>query len=327
VLRVILSVFLIAGSKTQAVDIFATPTPRDTTSIPYPTLDSFLSASKSGDIPLLLISEHGAGDKARCIERSIGAILANQYGVTTEGFRWDTLFSSTLLFLNISEYEIEGPDTQNGKWAAAAFQDNRKRLIEQKIPSKALEALDALTKEYSKAVKAYVIQKHDNEEQAKASAEKVKQQSEAMERQAQASQEEKTRKVKAAEDARKASVAAEETTKAKAIQRARAAQQEERAKQLADCLESPSYKLWQVSLEVEAGVQMIRKAQGILNHDNAVARESNVTDLAERRSAGEEIVAGKRLVATAFADYKKLGGTASTPEEVVPGPDPAAQYR
>ena len=230
---------------------------------------------------------------------------------------------------SITAFETERENTKESKHAADCFQNNRKILSEH-IPAKSLEIFDSFAKEYSKAVKAYVILKQDKEEQAKAAAEKLKKQEDAAERQAQAEREKKkdlAKQQNAAEESRIASLTAEEATKAKAIQKARAAQQEERAKQLAECLESPAYKLWQASLEVVAGKQMIQKAQSLMDHDNAVTRESNVSDLAERRVAGEDIVAGKRLVAKAFADYKQLGGTANTPEEVVPGPDPAAQYR
>jgi hypothetical protein len=330
VFSVILLISLIAAPQTQAADIFATPTPRDTTSIPYPTKESFLAATKTGEIPLLLIDDHTDTVKVAPFNRSIGAILLNQYGITTDGFRRsDTLDSCWNLFKFISKYEIEGPDTKKGKEAATYFQTTRTWFIDM-MPPKALEALDSLIKEYSKAVKAYLVLKQDQAEQRQVAAEKVKQKEVASERQAQLERDKKKdlgKQQKAIEDARNASLAAEEATKAEAIKDARDAQEKDRATKLQEFMQSPPYKLWQASLKVVAGLQMIQKAQNVLNHDNAVTRESDVSNLTERRAAGEDIVAGKRLVEKAFADYKRLGGPSATPEEVVPGPDPAAQYR
>jgi Tfp pilus assembly protein PilX len=132
---------------------------------------------------------------------------------------------------------------------------------------------------------------------------------------------------KALTNAQAASQKAEEDTKTSAAKDAREAQAKAREQKLKECMESPAYKLWQASLKVEQGERMISGAQKTLDHDDAVVQESGIADLASRRRAGQDIVAGKTLVEDAFAAYKKLGGTASSPEEVKAGPDPCQEYR
>ena len=100
-----------------------------------------------------------------------------------------------------------------------------------------------------------------------------------------------------------------------------------RQDKLAEILASPDYKQWEAAKIVQQGEKMISNAQLRLDHDDAVQRESGVTDLAARRAAGEQMVTGKKMVETAFGTYKKLGGKASNPNEVVAGSDPAAEYR
>jgi len=327
----ILSIFLIAAPQTQAVDIFATPTPPDTTSIPYPTKESFLAATKTGEIPKIILDyrEHpGTRDTNDGFHRSFNQILQNECGFTKNDH--DQCRPTCFEFIYcIAIIKLTGHDLKIQDQLTANFRQARKDLSVIARP-KPLEAFDAFAKEFSKAVEAYLILKQDQAEQRQAAAEKVKQQEEASERQAQVESDKKkdiAKQQKTIEDARNASLAAEEATKAEAIKDARDTQEKDRANKLQEFIQSPPYKLWQASLKVVAGLQMIKKAQSVLEHDNAVARESDVSNLTERRTAGEDIVAGKRLVEKAFADYKRLGGTSATPEEVVPGPDPAAQYR
>ena len=90
---------------------------------------------------------------------------------------------------------------------------------------------------------------------------------------------------------------------------------------------SPAYKIWQAALQIDEGQKMVKTGQKALDHDDAVERESGVVDLSARRAAGEQIVAGKRLIEQAFSTYKQLGGTARTPDAVRAGPDPAQEYR
>jgi len=316
----------------QGADIFATPTPDN--SIPYPTSAAFLAATKSGEIPELLLHtqvHNGRTEESEykqqldAFKRSLMQIMEKECGINIKDTSPNWKGSCYFTFVNIVAFELNKGRDQ-GKSAADWFQGNRK-YVSGDISAKSFAAYDSFLKEYSKAVKEYAIKKQDQTEQHQATVEKDKQQADAVERQAEAEREQKAKQLKAAEDARKASIAAEEAVKAEAVKEARAAQQEDRAKKLGECLESPAYKIWQASLRVATGVKMIRDAQTLLAHDNAVARESDVSNLAERRKAGEDMVTGKILVEKSFAEYKKVGGTASTPEEVVPGPDPAAQYR
>lgn len=327
----ILSIFLIAPPPTHAVDIFATPTPPDTTSIPYPTKEAFLAATKTGEIPKIIFDyrEHpGTRESNDGFHRSLNQILQNECGFTKDDHdRCKPTCFDLIYYIGI--IELTGHDLTIQDQLTVNFRQARKDLTVIARP-KPLEAFDAFAKQYSKAVEAYLIVKQDQAEQRQVAAEKVKQKEEASERQAQLERDKKKdlgKQQKAIEDARNASLAAEEATKAEAIKDARDAQEKDRATKLQEFMQSPPYKLWQASLKVVAGLQMIQKAQNALNHDNAVTRESDVSNLTERRAAGEDIVAGKQLVEKAFADYKRLGGPSATPEEVVPGPDPAAQYR
>lgn len=177
--------------------------------------------------------------------------------------------------------------------------------------------------QYVAAVKAYIAATQRNEEQRQN--ELAKQQHEAAMQERLAAQERS--KQKEMSDARLASQQAEDDIKAKAVASALDKAKEARKQKLSEILTSPAYKQWEAALVVQQGEKMISNAQNVLDHDDAVQRESGVTNLSERRAAGEQMVAGKSLVETAFGDYKKLGGKAITPKDVVAGPDPAADYR
>lgn len=115
----------------------------------------------------------------------------------------------------------------------------------------------------------------------------------------------------------------EERTRDDSTKKARVA----RERKLAEVFASSAYKQWEAAFQVQKGEELISNAQRMLDHDDAVQRESGVTDLAARRAAGEQMVAGKSLVETAFGSYRELGGKAATAKEVVAGSDPAADYR
>jgi hypothetical protein len=108
---------------------------------------------------------------------------------------------------------------------------------------------------------------------------------------------------------------------------ARKAQAQARKQKLDEILASNDYKLWEASLDVETGLSRIKMGQRTLDHEDAVGRESGVANLSARHKAGEDIVAGKRLVENAFITYQKLGGKATGPKDVHAGRDPAADYR
>jgi hypothetical protein len=127
------------------------------------------------------------------------------------------------------------------------------------------------------------------------------------------------------EDATQQRTAAREEQRNKAVAAQKEA--EERRQKRNAIFASPEYKLWLASRKVAQGGKMIQTAQAKLDHDDAVTRESGVSDLAARRAAGEQMVMGKKLVDDGFREYKELGGTAASPDKVIPGPDPSAAYR
>ena len=185
------------------------------------------------------------------------------------------------------------------------------------------KAFDAFAKDYARTVREYLTNKKKAEEKqlqamaiAGAKAATVQAEEDARQRQAMA-----------AVNAKAASIKAEEDVRADAVRGAIAAQEKVRDQKLHEVLDSPDYRIWQVSLQIEEGLRFVEKTKQILDKDDAIQRESGVTDLFMRRTAGERIVAGKALIEKAFATYKQLGGKERKPEDVKAGPDPARDYR
>lgn len=329
-------IFVLCPNFIVAQDIFTPPASRPT-SVPYPTSAALMAATKSGEIPEKIVN--WADPLTNQVGRSLIVILHNQYGIAPNEFRNQTYVTCGLLLANITGWELK-----HDKDAFNAYSANRRSLSEE-CPAKFMEAMDSIAKEYAKSVKEYVALKTDREDQRQAAdAQRVRDQK-ATDEQAdearrikqatakahddaigkQAEQERMQNKTIA--DARVASINEADKIQADAKTSAMQAMAAEHKQKLNEVLASPAYKLWRVSLEIQAAEQIIQKAQEALDHDDAVSNESGVTDLTARRHAGEMMVAGKKLADNSFAAYKQLGGSAKDPSEVVPGPDPAEAYR
>lgn len=153
--------------------------------------------------------------------------------------------------------------------------------------AKFLEAYDSLAKDYGRAVREYVALKQEQKANLEAAE---------------------------SEKRRRKDVAGKELVEA----------WRQKQEQIRN---SPAYKVSQAASRIEEGLRMIKRGQQILDRDDAVQRESGVSNLTARRSAGEIVVDGKQLVVSAFTEYRKLGGTAQTPEEVRAGTDPLKKSR
>ena len=323
-----------------AEDIFATPVPTPTMVQRYPTAAAFLAATRNGEIPEMF------RDRSQSAWDQLGQpllnILQRQYGLGIHGFDASAGVFGIML-QDITRHEFDRED----KYSVAEFQD-----YQQRMDVKGRDAFNKFAVEYIAAVKDYLAaksvaeteKKHQEQMASDKAADEERMQnkqralmdSERQLKQAAADEqtadtrhkaEEDLRQKKEAVDAKTASLKAEQDIKDAALKDALAKAKEARKQKLAEAVASPAYKMWEAALQVEQGEELISNAQNVLDHDNAVQRESGVTNLSERRAAGEQMVAGRTLVETAFKSYKKAGGKATTPKEVVAGPDPAADYR
>lgn len=287
-------------------------------SIKYPTTAAFLTATKSGEIPDLDWAKNRG-----VVGRSVIAIIRDEYKVPTTELDTDAE-TCGLLLQSITQYELGGQ--LDGRLPGSP-QYNRQFIFgdgnDPKKSQKFMEAFDSFSKDYAKAVREYIALKQVSEDKRKLAAAESQRQAEISEQRMQ----EERGKIKAMSDANAASKRAEDEARTSAVKEAMQAQADARKKKLQEIVDSPNYRLWQASLRVEEGLRMIKMGQEVLDHDDAVRRESGVVDLAARRSAGEQVVAGKLLLERAFADYRRLGGAAHTPSEVRAGSDPAKEYR
>jgi len=284
------------------------------TAVSFATKAEILSATKSGTVAEMLLKDSNTA----AIGNSVVGILQRDYGADTKGLHRNAGFMCGLLLSNVTNYEMKEHDASS----AASYEHNHKMLAGEN-PEKFVRAFDQFTIDYGKAVREYIVaKKGDAENQAAVLVDKQRQIASSEKK-----EEEERRMKKAVADAQAASQSAADEIKTAAAKEAMAAQATKRDQKLQQCLASDEYKLWQAALKVQQGNQMVVNAQKVLEHDDAVKKESGVTDLAARRAAGEEMVAGKSLVEDAFAVYKQLGGKAATPSEVIPGPDPCQAYR
>ncbi len=308
----------------QAADIFTPPPPKTNPKAAYKNYETsaaFLKATRSGEIPELIKT---LGYETESLDGDIGvpvvAILRKEYRVidpkgALSHYEWWCKKAITFL----TAYELDGNDEKR----VVAFQDAREHMSHGDAGAGFVVAFDSFAKDYSKSVRENLANKKKAEqEQGQTMAVANAKAATAL-----AEEDAKQYQTMAATRAKAASIQAEEETKAAAIRGAIAAQEKIREQKLKDALDSPPYKIWQVSLQIEAGLRMVEEAKQILGKDDAVVRESGVTDLVMRRAAGERVVAGKTLVEQAFATYKQLGGKALKPEDVRATEDPAMKYR
>ena len=310
-LFIALSVLPISG----ADDIFSpSANAKKSSTVSFKTKAEFLSETKDGKIPEALLNDFKRGP----IGDAVIELLQREYRVDAKELRRDAGLMCGLLLSNLTKYEIENHE----KGTLKSFQYNHEQWSKE-VPGPFLKAFDELAIEFAQAVRVSVGAKKEAED-AHAAMLADKQRKIAT---SDIMAEEEKLKRKAVADAQAASLNAVDEIKASARKKAMEAQAKIRERMLAEMLASDTYKLWEAALQVEQGVQMVANARRILNYDGAVSKESGVTDLAARRRAGEEMVAGKALIEMSFSSYKKLGGRAVTPSEIVAGPDPARELR
>jgi hypothetical protein len=305
-----------ATDLSQAADIFG-PSPTATAvsnGLEYPTSAALLSATRSGEVFERLRQDCQEND---CLNlgRTVIRILKDEShappGLFDDPYRRTAVNPALLcgfLFWTITKYELNGGSDEQ---LASTFQGDRTKLADAAHNEKFMEAFDSLAKDYAKAIREFV--ESDRRRQAAAA-----------EKQRQANIEEQREREKKAAEA--ASEHEEEETRAAAAQEAMEMEAKIRKQKLDEIRASTEYKRWQASQHVEVGVHLLAEGQSILDHDNAVGRESDVVDLAARKRAGEKLVAGKEEVKKWFPIYRDLGGKAATPEDVRAGPDPSKPY-
>jgi hypothetical protein len=312
------------GIPSRAVDPFAPPQ-KEAAPPSFPTIATLLAATRTSEIPLALTSEepktqhrYQAG-----VGNSVVTLLLNQNIIRKDAVRFNTADLIGLMFINLAMVELS--DRKN-EGAAETFQSNWKQFCDQnhtKDNPRLRDELESILKQYSQAVRESVILKKGADDRRIAEqAEKQRQSNLGVQRMS-----EDAAQRKAVADAQAASKRAEDQAREAAVGQAMQAQADVRRKKLEEVLASPAYKRWEVAIQVEEGLRLIQTGQRDLAKEDNVEHASGVTDLKARRAAGERIAGGKLLVERSFDLYQKLGGEATTPEQVKAGPDPAAEYR
>ena len=321
---IFVAALLHTASLLRAADPFAAPQ-KNSPPPSFASVAALLTSSRNGEIPLGLTSadiptqnryETGVGNSAL-------AILQSQNVLPKSVVRHDTGTYLGIMFFNLAKIELSNRTDEN---ATAAFQSNFKQFADyhRLNQNPALgTAVDSLLKQYSQAVREYAILAKERANQTVAQQGEVQRQSDAaVEKMGQ-----EAAQRKAVADAQAASRTTEDDVRREAVKGAMQAQAEAKKQKLREIKASTPYKLWEVSLQVEQGVQMIETGESQLAVQGKIEKESGVADLTARRAAGEQIAAGKLLVEKAFGDYRTLGGKALIPKDVKAGADPAAEYR
>lgn len=93
------------------------------------------------------------------------------------------------------------------------------------------------------------------------------------------------------------------------------------------CMRSTEYQLFTEANRIVWLRLTIRQAQESLDRDKAVERMAGVIDLKVRSETGQILVGFPPQVEQAFAEYSKLGGTASSSDDVVAMADPCEELQ
>ncbi len=101
---------------------------------------------------------------------------------------------------------------------------------------------------------------------------------------------------------------------------------DENAKKLTACRQKPKYKLYEVSLIIQRNNEIARYSQKEIDAQNEGAKISGVVNKRVMYEAGNRIVGAKASNKEAFVSYRKLGGTAKTPEAIAPTINPCASF-
>jgi hypothetical protein len=321
---IFVAVLLYTSPLLHAADPF-TPAQNKPQPPSFASVAALLAGTRSGEIPEALTSKDfptsNRYDKG--VGQSVLVILQSQNVLPKSAVRHYTAGDLGLMFQNLTKVELSNRTDEN---ATRAFQGTLKQFLDlhggDKNPA-LRTALDTLLKQYSQAVREYAIAAKERENQALAQQAEMQRQSDLTVEKVKQDAAER----KAVADAQAASRAKEDEVRRTAAQGAMQARAELKKQKLAEITASTPYQLWEVSLQVEQGVQMIETGKNQLAMQEKIEKESGVADLTARRAAGEQIAAGKLLVEKAFANYRALGGKALTPNDVKAGPDPAADYR
>jgi hypothetical protein len=330
-----LACLVIAGSPAlQAQDIFDTPTrPAPAASSSYSDAASFFAATRSGEIPgALLEGSDLSPATAKRIGNSVKSVLSADYGVPADRMRAGTGIDVMLAYAmrHLTIFETTGDEAGPTKERAKSnFQKQLDEVFgregdrQNETFGDSRAAFTKFARDYSKALQEHLVAAEKSRQDQRLADDERRRREQAEERKVQ----EQMRLQQEAVDAKIASEAEAERIRLDAEREITELQAAEKQRKLEEVLASREYQLWSQSLRVQQARQMIQEAQQIMNHESAVSAESGVKDLAQLRTAGERMVAGKALLQQAFAAYRQLGGTAATSAEVEVGPDPAAPYR
>jgi hypothetical protein len=92
---------------------------------------------------------------------------------------------------------------------------------------------------------------------------------------------------------------------------------EANAKKLATCQQKVEYQLYEVSLLIQLNNNIAKNSQKEIDSQNESAKISGVVDKRVKYVAGNRIVGARESNKELFVAYKKMSGTAKTPETVV----------
>lgn len=102
----------------------------------------------------------------------------------------------------------------------------------------------------------------------------------------------------------------------------------DRRARLGACEATPDHALYAEQEAIIAGLQNISDFHGAQSKERRIAETSGVRDLRAERNNGEWIVELQDELKSDFAEYKRLGGKAPTPQKVTHAlPDPCADLR
>ena len=311
-------------------DVFASPKPKPSNAIKYPTSNDFLEATRNSEIPDQ-IEKSDFMENQKIIGSSVMNILLNEYkapmpvNVHSDANYYCKMYSANV-FVLITGYELSG---RTNELLQRQLQNEHEAFSQYVGNDEFMKAFDRLANAYAIAVRTSVTLKQEaaakniNDEADKRRQADLAEQQRLMDQlKANQQKEIEQKQMAEAEHAKAESKLEEDRLRTEAVKAAMDAEIAAREQKRKEIMASPAYKLWISALQIEEGLKMVREAKQILERQAAIEHESNVADLTARRSAGERIVAGKQLVKSSFASYKELGGTALTPEEVHAGPNP-----
>lgn len=125
-----------------------------------------------------------------------------------------------------------------------------------------------------------------------------------------------------AEEAERKEAARKEREQKQQEQAARKQAVDDKSAQLEECKKTPTYSMYLIQDMVIADLDNIKGAKEQQAMQRRYAAASKVRDLYEERAAGEALVQAQDSLKTDFAEYKRLGGRASSPSAIKGAPNP-----